>query len=148
MYNFYIFITLNILLSVLITYLKQNILKTLTIPEEMIFSQIFFLIFFTTYYFFVDNSNLNETLDKFRYNKDNILPKMILFDFMVGFALVIGAYLLINEKIIYLKPIKIGGYLIVLSIISLFIEKKHSIYTFMGIVTILAGLGMIEYEKN
>lgn len=148
MYNFYFFVTLNTIISACLTYLKQDILKYVSISEEMLITQITLFSLFVGYYVFVENGDVNKTLAVLRENKNNILVKIAIFDVLLMFAIIISGKILMNEKIIYSKPIKIGLYLIFITLISRVYEKTQNIYTYVGIFVMLLGLMLIEYGKS
>ena len=148
MYNFYFFVTLNTIISAFLTYLKQDILKYVSISEEMLITQITLFSLFVGYYVFVENGDVNKTLAVLRENKNNILVKIAIFDVLLMFAIIISGKILMNEKIIYSKPIKIGLYLIFITLISRVYEQTHNIYIYLGIFVMLFGLILIEYGKS
>lgn len=148
MYNFYGFVALNIFLSAVLTYLKQDILNYISITEEVIFTQIFLLFFFMIYYTIVENKNFDDFINKLIRNKYNSTYKLIIFDICLAIAIIISGHILIKEHIIYSKPIKIGGYLILISLISYFYKKSFSYHHIVGILLILLGIVFIEFGSR
>jgi hypothetical protein len=114
----------------------------------MLITQITLFSLFVGYYVFFENGDVSKTLAVLRENKNNILVKIAIFDILLMFAIIISGKILMNEKIIYSKPIKIGLYLIFITLISRVYEKTQNIYTYVGIFVMLLGLILIEYGKS
>lgn len=148
MYNFYLFALFNTFLSASLTFLKQDILTHISISEEILFSQLFLFMFFVTYYFLIENRNPNAFVKKLVTNEQNITYKLLLFDLCLASAIIVSGYILMKENIIYSKPIKIGGYLILISLISYFYKNTFTYYDLLGIISILVGICFIEYGKQ
>lgn len=141
-YNFYVLLILSIIISSPIIFLKNSLLKTFSVTEEIILVSIGILLIISTIYFFYEKKNIENLIDignKERY-------KLILYIALITITLLIGNYIVKREgKVIRYKSFQRSLSLILMVIIghSIFGEKVTR-NTCLGISIIIIGLFILD----
>ena len=135
MYNFYLFLILLTVGKCIKVYLRKDIYKTLLISEEVLLSGVLLLILFTIYYKFVDKGSFKKLF-------------VLLYDILLIIGILLGGYILINEKIVFGESMKIAGYLILMALVSCFYKNIFNMYYALGILLIIVGVIFLEYADK
>lgn len=148
MYNFYIFLIVDVVLKVFILNLKQDILKKLTIFEELFISNI--LLFFIFFLFFICRNGPQGILRVFR-KVDTLdkktITKMITFVIFVAFAVLFGSFILKNENISKYQIFKQSLYIITVFLFGYLLKKfKFNTEIILGIILVLTGLYFVDKQ--
>ena len=145
-YNFYALLFIVTLFGALSTYLKKDILKECSILEEMLFSTMFIFLGTILFYLFYENKPIGYFINLIRKNKNNVTYKLLIFDFLVLFSIIIGSIILKNEYVIKLMPYKTSMYLIAIALLAYVFENKQlTIHKIIGIIIIIIGTFLLEY---
>ena len=145
-YNFYILLFVVTLFGALSTYLKKDILQDCSILEEMMFSTMFILIGTILFYVFYEKKSISYFVDIITKNKNNVTYKLLAFDLMVFFSIIIGGVILKNEYVIKSMPYRTSMYLIAVALLAYIFENKQlTIYKLIGITVIIMGTFLLEY---
>ena len=144
-YNFYIFGLLIAILNASSMFLKKNILKTISITEEMLFSTVLIFISILSYYLIVNGiDNLNKFIDNIISNKNNVTQELFIFDLMVIGVIILAGNILINENIVYGESIKIAIYLILIALVSCVYKNIMNFKILWGVILLILGIFMLE----
>ena len=145
-YNFYILLFVVTLFGALSTYLKKDILQDCSILEEMMFSTMFILIGTILFYVFYEKKSISYFVDIITKNKNNVTYKLLAFDLMVFFSIIIGGVILKNEYVIKSMPYRTSMYLIAVALLAYIFENKQlTIHKLLGITIIIMGTLLLEY---
>jgi uncharacterized membrane protein len=141
-YNFYVLLILSIIISSPIIFLKNSLLKTFSVTEEIILVSIGILLIISTIYFFYEKKNIENLIDIG--NKEKY--KLILYIALITITLLIGNYIVKREgKVIRYKSFQRALSLILMMILghSIFGEKVTR-NTCLGISIIIIGLFILD----
>tara|TARA_B110000046_G_C12791450_1_gene313277 strand:+ start:84 stop:518 length:435 start_codon:yes stop_codon:yes gene_type:complete len=141
-YNFYVLLILSIIISSPIIFLKNSLLKTFSVTEEIILVSIGILLIISTIYFFYEKKNIENLIDIG--NKEKY--KLILYIALITITLLIGNYIVKREgKVIRYKSFQRALSLILMVILghSIFGEKVTR-NTCLGIAIIIIGLFILD----
>ena len=145
-YNFYVLLFVITLFSALTTYLKKDILEDCSILEEMLFSTMFILLGTILFYLFYEKKSINNFLNLIKKNKNNVTYKLIAFDLLVFFSIIIGGVILKNEYVIKSMPYRTSMYLIAVALLAYIFENKQlTVHKLIGILVIIMGTFLLEY---
>lgn len=145
-YNFYVLLFVVTLFGALSTYLKKDILEDCSILEEMLFSTIFIFIGTVLFYVFYEKKSIGYFVDIITKNKNNITYKLLAFDVLVFFSIIIGSVILKNEYVIKSMPYRTSMYLIAVALLAYIFENKQlTIHKLLGITIIIMGTLLLEY---
>ena len=145
-YNFYVLLFVVTLFTALSTYLKKDILGNCSILEEMLFSTMFILIGTFLFYVFYEKKSINNFIDLITKNKNNITYKLLIFDLLIFFSIIIGGVILKNEYVIKSMPYRTSMYLIAVALLAYMFENKQlTIHKLIGIIVIIIGTFLLEY---
>ena len=145
-YNFYVLLFVVTLFGALSTYLKKDILEDCSILEEMLFSTMFILLGTILFYLFYEKKSINNFLDLIKKNKNNVTYKLIAFDLLVFFSIIIGGVILKNEYVIKSMPYRTSMYLIAVALLAYIFENKQlTVHKIIGILVIIMGTFLLEY---
>jgi len=141
-YNFYTLLILSIIIGSPIIFLKNDLLKTFSITEEIICVSIGILIIVSIIYFLYEQKNLINLIDVGKREK----YKLCLYIFLITVTLLIGNYIVKREgKVIRYKSFQRSLSLLLMIIIghSIFGEKI-TYKTCLGIGIIVLGLFILD----
>ena len=141
-YNFYTLLILSIIIGSPIIFLKNDILKTFSITEEIICVSIGILIIVSIIYFLYEQKNVINLIDVGKREK----YKLCLYIFLITITLLIGNYIVKREgKVIRYKSFQRSLSLLLMIIIgnSIFGEKI-TYKTCFGIGIIIIGLFILD----
>ena len=141
-YNFYTLLILSIIIGSPIIFLKNDILKTFSITEEIICVSIGILIIVSIIYFLYEQKNVINLIDVGKREK----YKLCLYIFLITITLLIGNYIVKREgKVIRYKSFQRSLSLLLMIIIgnSIFGEKI-TYKTCLGIGIIVLGLYVLD----
>jgi len=144
MYHFYVFLLIMTILRPINVFLRKHILQTVSVVEEAIFTQLVLLVLFVLFYIFVDKGKFKTFFKKIITNKNKITRNLLIYDIFIMSAIIIGGYILINEKIIYGESMKIGCYLILIALISCIHKNVLHWKYLLGIAFIILGIVFVE----
>ena len=145
-YNFYVLLFVVTLFGALSTYLKKDILEDCSILEEMLFSTMFILLGTILFYLFYEKKSINNFLNLIKKNKNNVTYKLIAFDLLVFFSIIIGGVILKNEYVIKSMPYRTSMYLIAVALLAYIFENKQlTVHKLIGILVIIMGTFLLEY---
>ena len=144
MYNFYIFLLITTLIRPISKFLLKHIFETLTVMEEIIASTFVLLILFTLIFKFIYKERFDKLINKIIKNKNNIIPKLILYDIIIVILVILGSFIILNEKIIYGETMKIALYILAISIITFIFNVGINLEFVIGIILIIVGVYFVE----
>ena len=141
-YNFYTLLILSIIIGSPIIFLKNDLLKTFSITEEIICVSIGILIIVSIIYFLYEQKNLINLIDVGKREK----YKLCLYIFLITVTLLIGNYIVKREgKVIRYKSFQRSLSLLLMIIIGHFIFGEKITYkTCLGIGIIVLGLFILD----
>ncbi len=145
MYNFYIYIIIISIIYPLKKYLMKNIYHTISVVEQLLFSNVTLFIIFGIIYYFSEKTNIIELIKS---EENNFVRNILIYDGLIVFSLLIGGYILYKEKVIYCIPIKKSCYLIIIALISCIYKDIFNIKFFIGIALLIIGIFFIEFGNK
>lgn len=142
-YNFYTLLIASIVIGSPIIFLKNDILKTFSITEEIILVSIGILVIVSSIYFGYEKKSFKNLT---KYLDSDIIYKFILYVFLITFTLLIGNYIVKSEgKVIRYKSFQRALSLILMLIIGHYIfGERVTINTCLGIGIIILGLYILD----
>ena len=144
MYNFYIFLLITTFIRPVSKFLLKNLFETLTVMEEITASTFILLILFTLIFKFIYKGRFDKLINKFIKNKNNVLPKLVLYDIMIVILVILGSFIILNEKIIYGETMRIALYILAISIITFIFNGGMNLEFATGIILIIMGVYFVE----
>ena len=139
MYNFYIFLGILATMSPISAYNRSEILKDISIQNEVMFTSVFLLILYGLYQIV----NKKKMLPKFK--KNDTLKYLIINGILVSAALYMGGLILMRENVFKYKTLQKSIYLIMLVIVAVCVYKQHlTLKTILGLLFILIGAYLID----
>ena len=140
--NFYYFLILSIIIGSPIIFLKNDLLKTFSITEEILCVSIGILIIVSIIYFLYEKKSLKNLInigEKQKY-------KLCLYILLITVSLLIGNYIVKTEgKVIRYKSFQRSLSLILMLIIGHFYFNEYvTINTCLGIGIIILGLFILD----
>ena len=142
-YNFYILLLISIIVSSPIVFLKNDILKKVSITEEIITVSILILTFVSCIYFLYEKKSISGLL---KITKSDVMPKLILYTILITISLLIGNYIVQTEgKVIRYKSFQRALSLILLLILGNYVfGERVTQNTCLGIGIIILGLFILD----
>ena len=139
MYNFYLFLIILATISPIAAYNRSEILKDISIQNEVMFTSVFLLILYGIYQI-VNKKNMFPKLKK----KDT-LKYLIVNGILVSVALYMGGMILMRENVFKYKTLQKSIYLIMLVIVAVCVYKQQLTFkTILGLLFILMGAYFID----
>jgi hypothetical protein len=140
--NFYILLLISIIIGSPIIFLKNDLLKSLTITEEIIIVSLGILTIVSIIYFGYEKNSLKNLISVGENNKF----KLCLYISLITFTLLIGNYIVKSEgKVIRYKSFQRALSLILMLIIGHYIfGEKITMNTCWGIGIIIFGLYILD----
>jgi len=139
MYNFYIFLGILATMSPISAYNRSEILKDISIQNEVMFTSAFLLILYGIYQIV----NKKSMIPKFK--KNDTLKYLIINGILVSIALYMGGLILMRENVFKYKTLQKSIYLIMLVIVAVCVYKQHlTLKTILGLLFILIGAYLID----
>ena len=139
MYNFYVFLIILATISPIAAYNRSEILKDISIQNEVMFTSVFLLILYGLYQIV----NKKKMLPKFK--KNDTLKYLIINGILVSAALYMGGLILMRENVFKYKTLQKSIYLIMLVIVAVCVYKQHLTFkTILGLFFILIGAYFID----
>ena len=128
-YNFYVFLVILAIISPVVAYNKNEVLKTISIQQDIIYSS---SMIFSIY------------LGYLIYNNKNIFIKQN-NPLLTSFGLLLGGLILINENVFRFKSLQKSVYLILLLIVAIcFYKKNINFNAVMGVFLVIGGSYLID----
>lgn len=142
-YNFYILLLISIIVSSPIVFLKNDILKKISITEEIILVSFTILISVLLIYLLYEKKSI---LDLQKITKSEVMPKIVLYTILIIISLLLGNYIIKSEgKVIRYSTFRRSLSLILLIILGHFIfGEKITQNTYIGIGIIIFGLYILD----
>ncbi len=142
-YNFYILLIISLIISSPIVFLKNDILKKISITEEIILVSFIISISVLMIYILYEKKSL---ADLHKITKMEIMPKLILYTILITISLLLGNYILKNEgKVIRYTTFRRSLSLILMLILGYFVfNEKITRNTCLGIGIIIIGLYVLD----
>jgi hypothetical protein len=140
--NFYILLLVSIIIGSPIIFLKNDLLKTLTITEEIIIVSLGILTIVSIIYFGYEKNSLKNLISVGENNK----YKLCLYISLITITLLIGNYIVKSEgKVIRYKSFQRALSLILMLIIGHYVfGEKITMNTCWGIGIIIFGLYILD----
>ena len=121
-YNFYILLIISLIISSPIVFLKNDILKKISITEEIILVSFIISISVLMIYILYEKKSL---ADLQKITKMEIMPKLILYTILITISLLLGNYILKNEgKVIRYTTFRRSLSLILMLILGYFVFNE------------------------
>lgn len=142
-YNFYILLFISIIVSSPIVFLKNDILKQISITEEVILVSVGILTSVSILYFLYEKKSISDLR---KITRSEIMPKLILYTLLIFISILLGNYIVKNEgKVIRYKSFQRSLSLILLLILGHFVfNEKVTQNTCLGIGIIILGLYFLD----
>ena len=132
MYNFYLFLIILATISPIAAYNRSEILKDISIQNEVMFTSVFLLILYGIYQIV----NKKSMMPKFK--KNDTLKYLIINGTLVAISLYMGGLILMRENVFKYKTLQKSIYLIILVIIAVCVYKQHlTLKTILGLLLTL-----------
>jgi len=139
MYNFYLFLIILATISPIAAYNRSEILKDISIQNEVMFTSVFLLILYGIYQI-VNKKNMFP-----KFKKNDTLKYLIINGILVSIALYMGGMILMRENVFKYKTLQKSIYLIMLVIVAVCVYKQHlTLKTILGLLFILMGAYFID----
>ena len=139
MYNFYFFLIILATISPIAAYNRSEILKDISIQNEVMFTSVFILILYGIYQI-VNKKNMFP-----KFKKNDTLKYLIINGVLVSIALYMGGLILMRENVFKYKALQKSIYLIILVIVAVCVYKQHlTLKTILGSLFILVGAYFID----
>ena len=139
MYNFYFFLIILATISPIAAYNRSEILKDISIQNEVMFTSVFLLILYGIYQI-VNKKNMFP-----KFKKNDTLKYLIINGILVSIALYMGGMILMRENVFKYKTLQKSIYLIMLVIVAVCVYKQHlTLKTILGLLFILMGAYFID----
>ena len=141
-YNFYALLIASIIIGSPIIFLKNDILKTFSITEEIIIVSLGILAIVSSIYFGYENNSLQNLISVGKKEK----YKLCLYISLITITLLIGNYIVKTEgKVIRYKSFQRALSLILMLIIGHYVfGERVNINTCLGIGIIIVGLYVLD----
>lgn len=142
-YNFYILLFISIIVSSPIVFFKNDILKKISITEEIIIVSFIISISVLIIYILYEKKSL---ADLQKITRSEIMPKLILYTLLITISLLLGNYIIKTEgKVIRYTTFRRSLSLIFLLILGYFVfNEKITRNTRLGICIIILGLYVLD----
>ena len=141
-YNFYLFLVILAIISPVTAYNKNEVLKTITIPQDIVYSS---TLIFCIYFGYILYTNQTIFIKK---NNPGI-PYLLLNVLLTSLGLLLGGLIIINEKIFRFKSLQKSVYLIILLILAIcFYKKNINEYAVMGVLLVIYGSYLIDRNTS
>ena len=137
-YNFYVFLVILAIISPVVAYNKNEVLKTISIQQDIVYSS---LMIFSIYlgYLIYNNKNIfiKQSNPGLKYLFVNVL--------LTSFGLLLGGLIIINENVFRFKSLQKSVYLIILLIVAIcFYKKNINFNAVMGVLLVIFGSYLID----
>ena len=142
-YNFYMLLIISLFVSSPIIFLKNDILKKISITEEVILVSVGILTVVSLIYFLYENKSFSDLL---KITKSNVMPKLILYTLLIVISILLGNYIVKNEgKVIRYKSFQRALSLIFMLLLGYYIfGERVNKNTCLGIGIIILGLYILD----
>ncbi len=142
-YNFYMLLVISLFVSSPIIFLKNDILKKISITEEVILVSVGILTVVSLIYFLYENKSFSDLL---KITKSDVMPKLILYTLLIIISILLGNYIVKNEgKVIRYKSFQRALSLILMLILGHFVfGERVNKNTCLGIGIIILGLYILD----
>ncbi len=142
-YNFYMLLIISLFVSSPIIFLKNDILKKISITEEVILVSVGILTVVSLIYFLYENKSFSDLL---KITKSDVMPKLILYTLLIIISILLGNYIVKNEgKVIRYKSFQRALSLILMLILGHFVfGERVNKNTCLGIGIIILGLYILD----
>ena len=138
MYNFYIYLIILAIISPVVAYNRDNILKKISISKEIMILSVLILIFYGLQ-LLINKKDIMKPID------DKTMKLLVINGLLTSVALYLGAKVLMNENVFKYKSIQKSVYLIALVIISACVYgQKLNIKTLLGVLLVIVGAYLID----
>lgn len=142
-YNFYILLLISIIISSPIIFLKNDILKKISITEEVILVSIGILTSVLILYFLYEKKSISDLR---KITQSEIMPKLILYTLLITISILLGNYIVKSEgKVIRYTTFRRSLSLILMLILGYFVfGEKITQNICLGIGIIIFGLYILD----
>ena len=138
MYNFYVFMVILAIISPVVAYNKENILKKISISKEIMITSVLILIFYGLQ-LFINKKDMMEKIN------DDTMKLLLINGLLMASALYLGNKIITKENIFKFKSMQKSIYLIILVIISVCVYgQKLNLKILIGILFIILGAYFID----
>ena len=144
MYNFYIFVIIIVLIKPINKFLLKHLFETLTVIEVALITPFIIFVAFLLIFKFIQKGSFSKVFNKLIENKNNIVPKLLIYDLSVIILILTGYFIILNEKIIYGETMKIALNIISISIITIVYNGGLKLSFAIGILLIIIGIYCVE----
>tara|TARA_Y100001936_G_C16059647_1_gene663330 strand:+ start:1446 stop:1865 length:420 start_codon:yes stop_codon:yes gene_type:complete len=136
-------LVISLFVSSPIIFLKNDILKKISITEEVILVSVGILTVVSLIYFLYENKSFSDLL---KITKSDVMPKLILYTLLIIISILLGNYIVKNEgKVIRYKSFQRALSLILMLILGHFVfGERVNKNTCLGIGIIILGLYILD----
>ena len=141
--TFYVLLILSVIIGSPITFLKNDLLKTLSVTEEIMCVSIGILIIVSMIYFFYEKKTLNDLIN---ITKSDKMVTLLIYIALIVITLLMGNYILKKEgKVIRYKSFQRSLSLILMLVLGhVFYGEKVNTNTCIGVGIIITGLIVLD----
>ena len=138
MYNFYIYLIILAIISPVVAYNRDFILKKISISKEIMIISILILIFYG-FQLLINKKDIMKPID------GKTMKLLVINGLLTSVALYLGAKVLMKENVFKYKSIQKSVYLVALVIISACVYgQKLNIKTLLGVLLVIVGAYLID----
>ena len=141
--TFYVLLILSVIIGSPITFLKNDLLKTLSVTEEIMCVSIGILIIVSMIYFFYEKKTINDLIN---ITKSDKMVTLLIYIALIVITLLMGNYILKKEgKVIRYKSFQRSLSLILMLVLGhVFYGEKVKTNTCIGVGIIITGLIVLD----
>ena len=138
MYHFYVYLIILAIISPVVAYNRDFILKKISISKEIMIISILILIFYG-FQLLINKKDIMKPID------GKTMKLLVINGLLTSVALYLGAKVLMKENVFKYKSIQKSVYLVALVIISACVYgQKLNIKTLLGVLLVIVGAYLID----
>ena len=138
MYNFYVYLITLAIISPIVAYNRDYILKKISISKEIMIISLLILIFYGLQ-LLINKKDIMKPID------GKTMKLLVINGLLTSVGLYLGAKVLMKENVFKYKSIQKSVYLVALVIISACVYgQKLNIKTLLGVLLVIVGAYLID----
>jgi len=138
MYHFYVYLIILAIISPIVAYNRDSILKKMSISKEIMIISILILIFYGLQ-LLINKKDIMKPID------GKTMKLLVINGLLTSVALYLGSKIIMKENVFKYKSIQKSVYLVALVIISACVYgQKLNIKTLLGVLLVIVGAYLID----
>ena len=138
MYHFYVYLIILAIISPVVAYNRDSILKKISISKEIMIISILILIFYGLQ-LLINKKDIMKPID------GKTMKLLVINGLLTSVALYLGSKIIMKENVFKYKSIQKSVYLVALVIISACVYgQKLNIKTLLGVLLVIVGAYLID----